>query len=315
MTTGPLDALPIILSYSGGPNGPGRRKRSQVIDLIVIHTNESSSESAAGAEGLAQYTAAPHPSDYPAYHVLVDSDSAVRTAFDDDRVNGAGGVAERAWHLCLYGTAHQTAAEWNDLYSKAELVIAAGLVREACERFSIPMTKIGAAQVAANVPGVCAHADVSAVYPASQGHTDPGPEFPWDKFMNLVAAPPVPSVADLLKLQQLIEENSVEHGMAVSAATVAEGVLVLDRWGGVSYAHQVGTVKKRINVEKYANAQDIAREIVVVTGLVKGEKITGYVLDLRGALWRFAEAGATFPPALADVPYWASGKIVAATEI
>ena len=185
-----LDDLPFVGSYSGGVDGPGRRPRREPISLIVIHTNDGGPQDpSTGAEGLANYTAGVHPPDYPAYHVVVDSDSAIRTARDGEKVNGAGGVNERAWHLCLYGTAGQTSSEWHDAYSTAEIHLAAGLVREACDRFGVPKVRDQSL-----TRGICGHTDVSALHAESQGHTDPGVGFPWAEFLELVngTTPPLP---------------------------------------------------------------------------------------------------------------------------
>ena len=287
-----LDTLPVVLSYSGGPTGPGRRPRTEPVSLLVVHCNDGGpQEPLNGAEGLANYLQIPRPPDYPAYHVVVDTDSAIRCAWDTERVNGAGGVNGRAWHLCLYGASAQTATQWADPYSTSELVNAAELIRQAALRFHIPTgTRLTPNEVGAGVRGICGHVDVSAVYPASQGHTDPGPGFPWVKFLELING----------------QEDDVEHGMAVDSVCLPDGrVLLLDRWGGI---HADPPLK--FTGGGYWSGNDVARKIVLATT----HPVTGYLLDLNGGLHPFAETGVSLPPPRA-AGYWKGGKIVPIAEL
>jgi hypothetical protein len=272
-----------------------------------VHTNESASESVSGAEGLAGYTAAPHPPDYPAYHVLTDSDSAVRTAWDTDQVNGAGGVNARAWHVCLYGTARQSSADWHDAYSKAEIVITAELVRQACARFGLPVGRLAPTEVRAGGKGICGHVDVSAVYGASQGHTDPGPFFPWDEFLAAVRNDE-PSPEEIAAFLRWLEEIDVEHGQAVDFVLKPgdpTSGYTLERWGSVQAFGSAVPVR----ASGYWEGKDIARRIQVVDW----EKGLGYVMDLDGGLHPFGPDGVPPLPQLKS-PYWNGGKQVPFNE-
>jgi hypothetical protein len=298
-----IDTLPVHLSYSGGPNGPGRRRRASQIRLVVIHTNEPGpDELTTGAEGLAAYTAAAHPTDYPAYHVVGDNDSAVRTAGDGERVNGAGGVAEFALHYCLYGTARQTAQQWADPYSHAELVLAATIVRQWCDRYSLALDRITGGQLNSG-RGICGHGDVAAVFPNNAGHYDPGPAFPWGDFLTLVRSG-APSAADLEAYFRLLEEADVEHGMCVDAAIGPDGeILKLDRWGGLHLTPGKAPVSTLYRV-----GEDVARK-VLVKSWAKGQP-SGYVVDLAGGLHAFGGA-----PAVQTVGYFPKAKIVQINEV
>lgn len=165
------------------------RTARTVTDLVVVHTNEGD-EGTRAAEGLAAYLQ--HVD--PGYNVVVDQDSAVRTAGDHEAVWGAGGVNHRAWHLCLTGWSAQTAAQWDDASSRGELALAAHLVRQACDLLGVPRVRITDPR---NQRGICGHGDVSRYYADSMGHTDPGPAFPWAHFIdqvngNVVVTPPQP---------------------------------------------------------------------------------------------------------------------------
>ena len=182
-----LDDLPVVLCNH-------RTRRTGGVDLIVIHTNEGP-EQTNSAEGLASYLQRADPG----YNVVVDVDSAIRVAYDNETVWGAGGVNSRAWHLCLLGYSNQSSADWGDPYSRAELVNAAQLVRQAAIRFGVPMQRVTDTRPSAP-RGICGHVDVSRYHPESQGHTDPGVGFPWDAFMAMVtngaAIPPSVPVVD-----------------------------------------------------------------------------------------------------------------------
>lgn len=274
-----LDSLPVVLSYSGGPNGPGRRPRRLPIDLIVVHTNEGgAAEPLTGAEGLSRYTAAPHPPDYPAYHVVVDGDSAVRTAHDGDKVNGAGGVNEHSWHICLYGTAAQTPAQWHDAYSRGELDLAAALVSEACERFHLPVRRDPTLRL-----GICAHGDVSALHSESQGHTDPGPNFPWVEFLELVAHGPTttPPASETPVTAIYYPHQNQQHSFWLQPSKTDPTV------GFIRHAWQatIGSGVETLSVKTEGGckiAQDLA---VYVNGVDGSLNVEGVLVD--GALLRF----------------------------
>lgn len=173
-----LDSLPQRL-------GNNRTPRRQPCDLIVIHTNEGP-EGPTTAEGLAGFLA--HAPDN--YNVIVDENGAIRTAGDNEVVWGAGGVNSRAWHICITGRASFPVTVWSDPSESKAVAIVADLARQAAAKFGIPFSRVTDSRPPHR--GVCGHVDVSRYYPASQGHTDPGPNFPWDRIFNLPAPAPKP---------------------------------------------------------------------------------------------------------------------------
>lgn len=155
--------------------------RTTPIDRIYLHTNEGP-ETANGAQGLVNYLARIDGG----YHVVVDDKSAVRAANDDQVVYGAGGDNSHSLSICLIGYAGQSASDWADEYSKAELALAAKAVAYWCIAHNIPAVHVtGAAGQAPTARGIAEHADDHD--PNSAGHTDPGPNFPLADFIARVA--------------------------------------------------------------------------------------------------------------------------------
>src|SRR6266704_1297907 len=62
---------------------------------------------------------------------------------------------------------------------------AAARTRELCQRYSLPMVKLGKAELLAGRKGICGHVDVRLAY-AQSAPTDPGPAFPWAEFLAAV---------------------------------------------------------------------------------------------------------------------------------
>ena len=55
---------------------------------------------------------------------------------------------------------------------------------EVAARYGIPLRRLRAADLVAGKRGVTGHADISAAFRKSD-HCDPGPDFPWTRFLRL----------------------------------------------------------------------------------------------------------------------------------
>lgn len=162
-----------------------RKPRTAVVNLIVIHTNSGGvvPEEPGKAVSLARDLA--KPSTVPGYHPVVDAAEAVITAYDGDRVNASGSEGipandtnNRGWHLCLWGSADQTSAQWADAYSSKEMKLAASEVLSACRRFEVPVVMLTPDQVAQKVPGICGPSTSLARTESLVGTTIPVPTSP-----------------------------------------------------------------------------------------------------------------------------------------
>lgn len=158
--------------------------RSVPIRLVVIHDMEAP-ETSTTAESVARYFANLPATNKASAHICVDSDSAVRCVDDSDRAWHAPGANGDGLGLEIAGYARQTRTEWLDAFSKAALDQAAKVTADWCTKYSIPVKHLSIAELKAGQKGIVGHRDVSAAYKETN-HTDPGPDFPWDYFLERV---------------------------------------------------------------------------------------------------------------------------------
>ena len=151
------------------------------IGVVVIHSMEIA-ETSGAAETCARWFAS--PASEVSAHYCVDADSIVQCVREDDIAWHARGGNTNSIGIELAGYAGQKTLGWNDDYSRAVLERAAGLTAEVCERHGIPIRRIRAAELVTGRRGITGHADVSAAFRKSD-HWDPGPDFPWARFLRL----------------------------------------------------------------------------------------------------------------------------------
>ncbi|MCR4338559.1 MAG: N-acetylmuramoyl-L-alanine amidase [Gemmatimonadaceae bacterium] len=151
-----------------------------------MHTAECA-ETATMAEVLQGWDTTPDARGV-SWHYAVDSDSITQSVRDGDRANSVGRNAsqETGIHVELAGRAKQTAEQWADDYSRAQLALTARLVAHLCREHDIPAARIGATQLRAGERGIYGHADVTRAWPGTTTHYDPGVDFPWDAFIAAV---------------------------------------------------------------------------------------------------------------------------------
>ena len=154
--------------------------------LVVVHTMETP-ESEGRAKQVAGWFAgktAPQAS----AHYMVDDKQIIQSvsefdtswAVDDYTLNQQSISIEHS------GSASQTAAQWTDVYSTAELKLSAQLSAEIAKRYRIPIVKLTPQDILAGKSGFCGHHDITVAKAIAGGHTDPGVNFPWNNYIALI---------------------------------------------------------------------------------------------------------------------------------
>lgn len=165
--------------------------RRTTVDVVVIHTMESP-EIPKTARAVANWFAGPSAPQASA-HYCVGPDETIQCVDEAAVAWHAPGVNTVAIGIELTGRASQTIAQWADAESLAVLERAAQLVAEICARWNIPIARLSVANLIQKKRGICGHYDVTMAFHKST-HTDPGPNFPWEKFLARVgelSTPPV----------------------------------------------------------------------------------------------------------------------------
>jgi N-acetyl-anhydromuramyl-L-alanine amidase AmpD len=171
---------------------PGRKVP---ISLLVIHDMEAA-RSMVTALHVAQWFAGPAAPQASA-HFCVDSSEAVQCVAEFDTAWAAPGANDQGIHYELAGFAKDTREQW--LTDAHELELAASLVAMHCAAYGIPAEFVDADCLAAGKSGITTHAEVSKWKKTIGGHTDPGPGFPMDRFVEMVRAelPPTCTPSEL----------------------------------------------------------------------------------------------------------------------
>lgn len=162
-------------------------RRPQDIRLEVLHTMEAG-ETARTAEAVAHMFAT--TPDKKSAHRCYDNDSVVQCVYDKDIAYAAPGANNDGRHYEMAGYARQTNDEWHDPFSTSLLARVAIDVSKNCEASGNAKTWLSDAEVLAGRRGICDHAAISRIYKKSN-HTDCGPNFPKDLFIDMVRATPL----------------------------------------------------------------------------------------------------------------------------
>lgn len=158
--------------------------------LGVVHDMEAP-EGPLTAENCAKFFQ--NPNSTGSAHVCVDENSAVRCVNDDHMAAGARGFPYRGrtvndWALQVEhaGYARQSRAEWLDTSSTRTMDQGARVFADWCDDYLIPPFRLTDTQIRNGMHGLVGHGDVSRALGVVSGHTDPGPGFPWDVYLEMV---------------------------------------------------------------------------------------------------------------------------------
>ncbi len=165
--------------------GNGGYKKS----IIVIHTSEpgpyAPGRNPGTAAGLGKYLS--NSSVQASYHIEVDPNGDVcRSLSNSDRAWAAGDIGNNeGYHICAVGWSAWSRSEW--LAMPKMLDSMAVEVANWCRIEGIPANYVPAKDLPNNVWGITTHHQTALAWRQTD-HTDPGPNFPMDVFIDKVRA-------------------------------------------------------------------------------------------------------------------------------
>lgn len=161
------------LKHGGPGNFPPTR--------VVIHCTVSPCRSG-GAVDTAKYFQSPNAGG--SAHLVADPGRIVR-CLPDQIIAYHAPPNTRSLGIELCDPMDGNAARWHDKDHTDMLRLAAVAVADWCRTYGIPIIKLGPTDLLAGDRGICGHTDVSQAWHRST-HWDPGPQFPWPMFLELV---------------------------------------------------------------------------------------------------------------------------------
>ena len=190
--------------------------RIKPIRLIVMHDMETLQRDGTALAVARWFGGASAPQ--ASCHYCVDDRMVIQCVKDADTAWGAPGANSDGLQIELAGMASQTGVTWEDPYSRQELALAAKLCAALAKKYAIPVVHLTPAQVAGGrQKGLCGHIDVTRAFDTVGGHTDPGPDFPWDVYLTMVK----------VELDALNGHVWKRSAIAAAAATLGVSVAVL----------------------------------------------------------------------------------------
>jgi hypothetical protein len=168
--------ITIRAAHDSGPHTRG-------IWGIVIHDAEYP-EGVDSGEAVARYFQ--RESSGGSAHYVQDPDDEEHCVPDGHMAWGVAGANNGTIHQEQDGYAKQTRAEWLDTSSRRTLCRTAARTAALCVQYQIPPAKRRTADGERRTAGIYGHVDLSRVSWVTSTHTDPGPQFPWDVFMQLL---------------------------------------------------------------------------------------------------------------------------------
>lgn len=159
------------------------------INLIVIHTMEAP-ETPKTAENVAMWFGGKTAYEAPmaSAHYCIDSENTIQCVRLTDVAWHAPGANNNGIGIEHAGYANQSPEQWEDEASQDILKRSVSLVAKLCHEYAIPIIRLTPRELAAGQSGLCGHFDATVAFSSGKGHTDPGPGFPWGKYLDQVIA-------------------------------------------------------------------------------------------------------------------------------
>lgn len=184
--------MTLEIKYVGPPRSYTRGRARRVQGICIHYT--AGREGRDAAEAGAAYDK--RRTDGTSTHYFTDSELPILcTVEPKDRAHTARFHGNQIFiHIEICGT-RQTRAQWLDATSKRTLEITAALVAHLLVTYNLAFRRLSVAQCRAayyakgdKPTGIVDHYTVTRAFPEDKGdHTDVGPDFPWDVFMDMVS--------------------------------------------------------------------------------------------------------------------------------
>lgn len=176
----------LVNSIAVSPNFSNSGSYDRKSKWVVLHTMETGENSSIAENiGAGWFT---NPNAQASAHYCVDDNSIVQCVNEGDYAWASGPTGNlNGIQIEMAGRAAQSRADWLDDYSRAMLERTAALTADICKRHDIPVRVLTDEQVAQGEAGITTHAALARVFRETD-HSDPGPDFPWDFFMERVQA-------------------------------------------------------------------------------------------------------------------------------
>lgn len=154
----------------------------------IIHDMEAHEDTDC-AEGTAQYFHTGAGGRSVSSHYCWDSTSGVQCVRLKDSAWTVGNRPgnNRGINHELCGFASQSRSGWLDPFGLAMFERIVPVMRSDCAKYGIPLERRTVAELQAWRPGITSHNDLRLAFGGTT-HTDPGSNFPWDVFMDMLTS-------------------------------------------------------------------------------------------------------------------------------
>lgn len=158
--------------------------RTHPVKYLIVHTAECAEYDGAD-DAVSRYLARATSA---SIHCSIDSNSCTPSV-PEDRVAWAAStprVNNYALQAEFVGRAGQGAYGWADDFSQGQLDVAARIYAHWAAEHDIPVRRGTPEDLRTGQPGFYGHVDSTRAFGNKDGHWDPGPDFPWDLFLEKV---------------------------------------------------------------------------------------------------------------------------------
>lgn len=152
--------------------------------FLVVHTAECA-EVDGNDDAVSRYLARMSNS---SIHASIDNNS-ITPSVPENRVAWAASnpkINNFALQAEWIGRADQGTHGWDDAFSRDQMKVGAWLYARWAREHNIPVRHGTVEDLRAGRPGFYGHIDSTRAWSNADGHYDPGPTFPWERFLGMV---------------------------------------------------------------------------------------------------------------------------------